>query len=871
MLPPSGREDRLARGSIGCPPPHVVKSRNERFLLKGISKDDRTLALDCRSYLGLLLAMSMALGSIGCRHASSPDASLLQIREEVRRGQLDVALREVDAAYAKYRTNGEWGARLLVQKAHILVLRGSYSEALQLLNDSLPASLQSSDTEVQRKMLVGLAHSYLQEFELSDQALSEAESMAAAIHSSFFGDVAQVRGILEMNRRNYAKATEAYRTAATFAREHNLPRAELNALASLGNVAMWQEHYDEAVDRFKAALEKSRSVGAASIEAKTLGNLGWSYLVVGDFENAETFLTEAESKSAQAGLMNDRTYWLNSLAGVYAQQHRYAEAEATGQKALSLARETDDKRTLTECLNTLSEMELATGNVDIAEKHNREALEIERAGLDQFGTASSTIIAGRIAASKEQFREAGKTFQEVIRNKKVETPLRWESEARLAQVYAEDNLPTDAEAEFRRAINSIETARAGVHRDEFRLSFLSAAIEFYDDYVDFLIRRKRAADALGVAELSRARTLEEGLATEGDSAGPTFRAFQPQELAKRLKATLLFYWIGHNQSYLWVIVPAKTEQFRLAKAENIEPLVKAYQKAVLGMRDAEDPGGVDGKTLYGMLVEPAKKLIQPGSRVIILPSESLYGLNFETLIVPDPKPHFWIEDVTLTTASSLTLLEHSTTRPVTRGKSLLLVGDTLRANADFPELTQAPAEMQKIEHYFPESQREVLEGKQATPSAYLSSNPERFAYLHFVTHGTASHTRPLESAVILSKEGDSYKLYARDIVQHHLNADLVTISACNGSGTRAYSGEGLVGLSWAFLRAGAHNVIGALWEVSDASTPQLMDALYSELSQGKDPAKALRDAKLSLLHSNDPRSVFKKPFYWAPFQLYAGS
>jgi CHAT domain-containing protein len=104
-----------------------------------------------------------------------------------------------------------------------------------------------------------------------------------------------------------------------------------------------------------------------------------------------------------------------------------------------------------------------------------------------------------------------------------------------------------------------------------------------------------------------------------------------------------------------------------------------------------------------------------------------------------------------------------------------------------------------------------------------------------------------------------------------LNANLVTISACNGSGTRAYSGEGLVGLSWAFLRAGAHNVIGALWEVSDASTPQLMDALYRELSQGKDPATALRNAKLTLLHSSDPDSVFKKPFYWAPFQLYAGS
>jgi CHAT domain-containing protein len=124
---------------------------------------------------------------------------------------------------------------------------------------------------------------------------------------------------------------------------------------------------------------------------------------------------------------------------------------------------------------------------------------------------------------------------------------------------------------------------------------------------------------------------------------------------------------------------------------------------------------------------------------------------------------------------------------------------------------------------------------------------------------------------VLSKSGaeeDSFKLYARDIIHRPLHADLVTISTCYGAGARAYTGEGLVGLSWAFLRAGAHNVIGALWEVSDVSTPQLMGNLYGEIKKGRRPEVALRTAKLSLLRSN---SVFRKPFYWAPFQLYAGS
>jgi CHAT domain-containing protein len=96
----------------------------------------------------------------------------------------------------------------------------------------------------------------------------------------------------------------------------------------------------------------------------------------------------------------------------------------------------------------------------------------------------------------------------------------------------------------------------------------------------------------------------------------------------------------------------------------------------------------------------------------------------------------------------------------------------------------------------------------------------------------------------------------------------VTISTCYGSGSRGYSGEGLVGLSWAFLREGAHNVIGALWEVSDLSTPGLMDELYAGLKKGKSPETALRAAKLSMLHHG---GSFARPFYWAPFQLYTGS
>jgi CHAT domain-containing protein len=174
------------------------------------------------------------------------------------------------------------------------------------------------------------------------------------------------------------------------------------------------------------------------------------------------------------------------------------------------------------------------------------------------------------------------------------------------------------------------------------------------------------------------------------------------------------------------------------------------------------------------------------------------------------------------------------------------------------------------QHFQPDSQIVLAQGE-AIPAAYAASSPGNFRYIHFAAHGTASRLSPLDSAVVLSpppKEPEDFKLYARDIVQHPLNATLVTVSACYGSGVRTYAGEGLVGLAWAFLRAGAHNVIAALWQVADAASPLLMDRFYSELQAGKAPDEALRAAKLSLIHSS---SVYRKPLFWGAFQLYAGS
>lgn len=764
--------------------------------------------------------------------------------------------------------DNEWFWRFRVLKAEVLLWRGVNQEVLDLLAEPIPRNFAGTDFAVRRETCRAIAQGYLHQFELSKSSLADAEQSAIKNQPQLLGEVFLARGSVAVERGAFSEAVSSFQQALAQARNNQQAFVEANASGSLGRAAMWQEHFDEAVDWFKTSLQISEALNARASSAKTLGNIGWSYHEIGDLVNALSQFRKAEHASQEANLLADRAYWLNSAAGVEYDQHDYAAAESDALQAVSLAKQLKDDGTRIECLQTMALVALQKGQYQKAADHLAEAEGLETPAPNHQRLLYTRLISGQVSALRKDFLRAENTFAELLKDPESRASLRWEAEAGLANAHAEEGETAVAEREFTKAISTISKAWDEIEQEEFRLSFLTSTIRFYDSYVNFLIERKRTMDALKIADLSRAQTLERGLSSDKKGRVEQSASLRPEETARRLNATLLFYWLGEERSHLWVITAKGVSLFPLPGRPEIDATVKSYLDTFTLPRDPLETENVDAKKLYVTLIQPAEKLIAKNSRVILLPDRGLHSLNFETLIVPGPKPHYWIEDVTLTTANSLSLLSRTVLSPQPKTTSLLLMGDALFASPDFPPLPQAGKEVGLVKNYFPEDGRTVLTGAQATASHFLSGKPETFSYLHFATHGTASTSHPLDSAVILSPEGDSYKLYARDIVKHPIHAYLVTISACNGSGLRTYAGEGLVGLAWAFLRAGAHNVIGGLWEVSNASTPQLMDELYKGLNDGKDPATALRSAKLTLVHS---QGNYKRPFYWAPFQLYAGS
>ena len=181
-------------------------------------------------------------------------------------------------------------------------------------------------------------------------------------------------------------------------------------------------------------------------------------------------------------------------------------------------------------------------------------------------------------------------------------------------------------------------------------------------------------------------------------------------------------------------------------------------------------------------------------------------------------------------------------------------------------MTYASAEMTGVTKHFGAESVTQLRGEAASPEAFRRAGPERFSAIHFTSHAVANAESPMDSAVILSGPEGGFKLYARDVAQLPLTADLVTVSACRSAGEREYSGEGLIGFAWAFLRGGSRRVVAGLWDVDDRSTAALMEHFYARLAAGDAPAVSLRAAKLAMMKAGAIR-----PYYWAPLQVFTVS
>ncbi len=367
-------------------------------------------------------------------------------------------------------------------------------------------------------------------------------------------------------------------------------------------------------------------------------------------------------------------------------------------------------------------------------------------------------------------------------------------------------------------------------------------------------------------------------------------------------AALLEYFLGEERSFLVVATRRTVHAFRLAPEREIA-------RATSELRgDLEQPGRrrlaallANAHRLYQTLVEPAAAELATSRRWLVAPDGVLYGLPFEALLahpaaadLAGPQPYVLGERlVSYVPSGSVLGRLAEPSAPPADSSALVAFGDpdygvaeTDEASAQtgalgelvrgteqasrgwlFRRLPATGSEVAEIAGLFPRQATRVFLRRAASEENVKrevdASHARRW---HFAAHALVSDERPQDSGLVLALDADPTEdgfLQVSEIFGLRMPSELVVLSACETALGPRVRGEGVLGLSRAFLFAGARSLVASLWQVEDRSTAELMVGFYERLQRGRHPADALREAKLIFLAS--PPTAH--PFYWAPFIL----
>lgn len=806
----------------------------------------------------------------GCsNNAGRFDAEYRASRSLLQSEQYTLALNQIDAALQRAGHGNDahilWRFRLL--KAEALIAERRAADAAALLKSEPPDGPGWTEYRARALLLKGTAAYFLARYSEAQDLLARALTLAQESGSASIATEVQLRqAYLLMNQGRFDAAETALRGVIGSASALHDASLEATATGSLGYVLLTGARYDEAIVWLERARDLHTSLGAHRSVARDALNLGSCYHRLGDYDRARHYYDEARAGFANTGDLFDEQIIAGDTGTLLYDTGNYAGAAEAYRRALEIARQVHNDEWVDRWTTSLASLTAETGDWNTAERYNDEALALERRLHASPADAAGLSTAGRIAAGRGQLTEAEQLFREAIRRPASDPRYTLIAHTKLANLYQQTNRPRLAEGEFQTALSSIDRLNAGLIKDDYRFGYLASLINFYREYIEFLMASHQPERALEIAESSRSHVLAEKSGRPEAVQPHTAAAYR--ELARRDRAVLLEYWLGEDRSYLWVITARRIQNYVLPPAKSIRPLVEAYRSVTMAARNPLEVAGDTGRKLYEILLAPAEEDLCANCRVILVPDRELYSLNFETLPAGGASSRFWIEQARVEIAPSLDYLADSSRRQSARGNGLLAIGDAGSSLPEYPKLEFAAREMDSIRSSMNHAEAKVLRGPDAVPSAYAGAQPGRFGFIHFAAHAAANTQSPLDSAIVLSGPPDRCRLFARDIMAVPLSAELVTISACRSAGAKTYAGEGPVGLAWAFLRAGARNVIAGLWDVNDRSTEQLMARLYEGIVGGLPPADALRAAKLSFIGGG---GSYAKPFYWAPFQVYTGA
>lgn len=465
----------------------------------------------------------------------------------------------------------------------------------------------------------------------------------------------------------------------------------------------------------------------------------------------------------------------------------------------------------------------------------------------------------------------------------------------------------DAIRFWQEAVDIIEQQRASINTEASKIGFVGDKQAAYASLIRLLISTGDAATAFEYVERSKSRALVDMLAAKQDfaiTAGDPARVKELLAKASHAEAEAIIQDANADKLSIRSAVVAARQQLgaespelaslvsvsylKAAEVQSLVPqdetLVEYYQNGddlvvflvtskdlkvvqleTAGVHDtvrvlreaiedvASDHYLASARKLYGQLIQPITGHLS-GSKLVIVAHGPLHYLPFNVL--HDGKA-FVIERYSLRMLPSASMIKYVRSGRVDKPGEVLALGNPDLGDSRF-DLANAQAEAIAVTKNRPQSR--ALLRKDANEAAFRSYGGS-FRYVHFATHGMFNAAAPLKSALLLAKDSESDGLLTVDkLYSTKLDAELVTLSACETGLGKIASGDDVVGLSRGFLYAGSRSIVASLWKVDDLATSYLMTRFYDQLKAG-DKREALRQAQ------RDTMKEFPHPFYWGAFQL----
>jgi CHAT domain-containing protein/tetratricopeptide (TPR) repeat protein len=722
----------------------------------------------------------------------------------------------------------EWNARADGELGAIAFLNGEIYAALRLVSGALLKAEFAGDVASQIRYRTALGEG-LAEFgrpadaiRFFDKAL-ELSSSTNGAYFPFTAYLGKARLLAATERR--ADGLRMLHEGLAEARRKELKVREARILTVLGELASSRGEQREAIGWLKEAADVAHRAGLDRIEA--------------------------EASSSLASLQRDAGD--NSSAVIYAK------------RSVAAAQRTGDLYHLPQMMAILAEIEAKNGNFSAAEEVYAQATDAVNGLLRDFPhprhkntliATMSRVFQGHFELALDNLHDVAKAFA-VVESAKAHGLVDLLHGSSTRQAGAWDQHAVRRVAELQRSLS---------HEMDQR-------------------RRSELLDQLWELEMRSFRSRDVG---QGYQAPSTVRTVSIPRLQSSLadNELLIEYVLSSPRSFALAISRDQVTHYELADRKTIEAAVDMHLAAVRSRRD----GRFEAAALYRLLVEP---VIVPANktRLVIVPDGKLHVTAFGALMNPDGG--FLVESHVISYAPSATayyLLSESAPERVQKMSLLGVggakynsnrIGDLVAAvrSGGFFDPSSAPL-WSPIPYSFLEvsdlaatglGTTTLLTGDRASEVDLKRMPLSTFRVLHFALHSAIDADFPDRSALVLSsRRGDEEDglLQAREVVHLDLNADMVTLSACDaGSGTL----EGIAGVNslvQAFLMAGSRSVVASVWPADDMFTAALMKAFYSNLRQGLDKAEALTLAKRELLKVHGPNAV---PFFWAGFRLVGDS